>query len=439
MRAFRFASIASFLLLALAGPAAARGGMPNPLTPRGEIIEGIYYQIFVVAVVVFIFVMALMAWVVIRYRANSGHGKATFEHERENLKLEMTWIIIPLFIMLWIGYISYAGLVQLDEGLQSEDAFMELDIVGQKWLWQAHYDEFVVDAEYDALGNIKEGFEFYIPADVPIKLNVTSTDVIHAFHISDANWASVGMVDANPTGPHKYNSMTIEFPQGEYHVQCREMCFNPGHAYMRAKIVAVPLSEYNVWYEEFLAEYTAPKLNFPIEITDGGVDAPIMKTAPNAAVRLQFANDGAADRTFMVGADTVAVPAGSLVTHDVLPAEVGTVAITSDGVDLSLEVVQPMTLDVELGDFYISPASFTLQAGELYRINLLNVGGSPHNLYLGSYTDASTSETQWASDTYNGGQQGSMLVLVQEPMSFDTWCNVAGHAASGMLATANAA
>ncbi|MGB1586643.1 MAG: cytochrome c oxidase subunit II transmembrane domain-containing protein [Thermoplasmatota archaeon] len=442
MRAIRLASIASFLLLALAGPVAARGGMPAPLTPRGEIIEGIYYQIFIAATITVLIVVALMAWVIIRYRANSGHGRATFEHERENLRLELTWIIIPLFVVLWIGYISYAGLVQLDEGIENEDTFMEIEVIGQKWFWTAVYDDFKVDAFYDATGTVNEGAEFYVPADVPILLNVTGADVIHSFSIQEGTPQNPGVViltvDANPSGPHQYNTAAMEFPVGEYHVQCREMCFNPGHGYMRAKIISVPMADYNVWYEEYLAAANTPKLAFPIEITDEGIDAPLMKTAPGSAVRLQFANDASEDRTFTIGGETLEVPAGSLVPFDIRPDEAGNIDITDGQNNLVLEVVQPQEVTVELGDFFISPTSFTLEAGELYRINVVNVGASPHNLFIGDYVSSSDNDPLWISENINGDQTTTMLVLAQEPMDFVTWCDIPGHAQSGMLASMTA-
>ena len=442
MRASRFASLVSFLMLCLASPVAARGGMPSPLTERGAIIEDIYYKIFVVAVIVFLFVMALLVYVMIRFRASSGHGKATFEHERENLKLEMTWIVIPLFIMLWIGYISYVGLIQLDEGHAVEDADMEIDIIGQKWFWTAGYQDFAVDALYDSHGVVNEGAEFYVPADQRIHLNVTGADVIHSFYIMDANQAPVGMVDANPTGPHKFNSMVIRFPEGEYHVQCKEMCFNPGHGYMRAKIISVPQTDFDAWYEETLTERNAPKLSFAIEIEDSGITTDgALKTAPDAAARLQFANNGTSDLTFTRsdGGDDITVPAGDLVVVDVLPEETGTITFSSDAGDVALEVVDPTIVDVELGDFYISPSSFMLEADTLYRIRLDNVGASPHNLFIGDYDGPSSKSTLLDSPTINGGDEGDFLVLVSQSMTFDTWCDIPGHAPSGMVGTVTVA
>lgn len=446
MRALRLAPLASLFLLLVAGPVAARGGMPTPLTDRGRIIEDIYYQIFVAGLLVFLFVMALLVFVIIRYRASSGHGRATFEHERDNLKLEMTWIVIPLFIMLWIGFISYAGLIQLDEGYSHEDGVMEIEIVGQKWFWSAAYDEFTVDAFYDANGVVDQGAEFYVPAGVPVTWSVTGADVIHSFsiqgeHANGKRGPVFLTIDANPTGPHKINKQTMVLPEGVFHVQCREMCFNPGHGYMRAKIVSVEQAEYDAWYAETLADLTAPKLNYAIELdADGMRHDPFIKTAPSSAVRFQFANNRTTDVTFTSDDQSVVVPAGALVTMDVLPLELGDVAISSDAGDtITLNVVQPKTANVELGDFYISPSGFQLEAGELYEVTVTNVGGTPHNLFIGDYAGPDVKTTLWSSATINGDMSTTFLVLPTKAMMFDTWCDVPGHAGAGMLGSATAA
>lgn len=440
MRAVATTPLASLLLLLLAPLAAARGGMPTPLTERGQIIEEIYYQIFIAGVLVFLFVMALLIYVMIRFRASSGHGRATFEHERENLKLEMTWIVIPLFIMLWIGFISYAGLVQLDEGVANEDAEFTLDITGIQWAWIAEYEDFAMVSEVDTMGTVNEATTFYVPADVPVLLRLTSDDVIHAYHIMDANWATVGLVDANPTGPHEVNSMVIKFAPGEYKVQCREMCFNPGHGYMRAKMMAVPQAEFDSWYADTLAAKTAPKLNYAVEVTAAGInhDA-VLKTAPGAAVRFQFANDRPGAVVFTDGTNNVTVPAGAVGNLDILPSEIGSIEITSDAGDsLTLEVVEARKADVELGDFYISPSNIQLEAGELYEFTVTNVGSPRHNLFIGDYDGPSVKTTLWSSATIEGGETTTFLALPSEAMRFDTWCDIPGHVAAGMLASATA-
>ncbi len=440
MRSLRLASLVSFLLLCLAGPVSARGGMPDPLTPRGELIEGLYYKLFLLALGVFLLVVALLVYVMVRYRAGSGHGRATFEMERENLKLELTWIIIPLFIVLWVGFIAYAGLVQLDEGIDAEDTEMEVHIIGQKWFWSAQYDDFKVDSFYDATGNVNEGNEFYFPADTPITLNVTGADVIHAFHIMDANWATVALTDANPGGPHQYNKITLELPEGEYRVQCREMCFNPGHGYMRAKIIVVPEAEYQAWYDATVQKINEPKLAFAIEVDDAGITDTPLKTAPGSAVRLQFANARATDITFTASSgESVTVASNAVGFLDVLPEAVGRIDITSDqGDSLALDVVEPQVIKVTLGDFYISPTDFTMQAGELYRIEVTNEGGTPHNLFIGDYEGPDVKTTLWNSETINSGQTTGFLALPSAATQFDTWCDVPGHAQSGMLASASA-
>src|SRR5690242_18653053 len=118
MRKALLAIAALVVLSAAAMPVAARFGMPEPLTERGQTVEDIYTKIVLVGIVVFTLVFALLVWVLWRYREGTGKGRSTHEKHRGSLKAEMVWTFIPLIIMLWIGFIAYQGLVQLDLGNQ---------------------------------------------------------------------------------------------------------------------------------------------------------------------------------------------------------------------------------------------------------------------------------------------------------------------------------
>src|SRR5688572_21151601 len=237
-------------LLSLAGGAAARFGMPEPLTDRGRVVEDIYTQVTVAGILVFILVFALLAWVLLRYREGSGKGRATHEKHRGSLAAELTWTLVPLAVVLWVGAISYAGLVSLDRGEEGSEPAMTLHVTGVQWAWQVDYGSNVtvnVVATPDDRGNLTYSETIHVPAGVPVELNLTGGDVIHAFNILDGNRAFFYMADANPLGPHKYITQTVTFPAGTYEVQCREMCLNPGHGYMRAQIVAEPQADFDAW------------------------------------------------------------------------------------------------------------------------------------------------------------------------------------------------
>ncbi len=438
-------------LLALAGNAAARGGMPEPETGRGQIIESIYYQIYVAGVIAFLLVMALLLWVIFRYRASSGVGRATFEKERENLKLEMTWIVIPLGVVLWVGGISYSGLVDLDEGVAVEDAFTEIRIVGSQWNWEADYGQGVsVFADpAPGTGEVADGNVFLVPANVPVLFNVTAIDVIHSFAIQEVDeetgrlGAQIGMVDANPTGPHKYNHMVVTFETGEYYVQCKEMCFNPGHAYMRARIVAVPVGEYDDWLEQKQLEAGADLVErLGLEIGDGTLttEREDIAVANGARLIVQVLNGGSGASTVSVsGTDaTVTVDPGAMGTLVYDTTEAGTFSFeASTGGSVPFEVIDATPVSFDLGDFFFDPEELSLEGGQTYLFQVRNVGETIHNMFIGDFESASEQEVFWNSITIGPGNTASFIVTPESGVSFDTWCNVPGHYELGMFGVLN--
>lgn len=433
--------------LSLAVHAAARGGMPDPQTERGQIIEGIYFNIYVAGVLVFLLVMGLMLWVIFRYRASSGVGRATFERERENLKLEMTWIVIPLAVVLWVGAISYAGLVELDEATPLDEAFTEIRIVGSQWNWEAGYGDGVsIFADPDpSSGEVADDNVFMVPADVPVAFNVTARNVIHSFAIQEYDnetgrlGTQIGMIDANPNGPHRYNFMVVTFEEGEYRVQCKEMCFNPGHSYMRARIQAVPMAEYEDWIEQKRLEAGADLIDrFSLEVTDGGLSTGRENITVAAGTRflVQVANDQDNETTVGVAGTNASVTVGpngfELLVYDATtPGDFAFEASTGGSVPFT--VIEAELVEFDLGDYFIEPPDLILEAGVTYLFQATNVGGTAHNLFVGDYSEASEDEVLWNSVTVGPGNTASFIVTPDEPMRFDTWCNVAGHYELGMF------
>lgn len=443
--------IAALLALMTVPHVTARGGMPSPLTERGEIVEGIYYPIFLAATIVFIIVMVLLVYAMVRFRANGGAGRETFELERDNLKLEMTWIVIPLAVVLWVGVISYAGLVQLDEGIKQDEAWMELDVTGYQWTWLADYgSDISMFSDPDPTnGDVGDDKVFVVPANKAIRFNVTGGDVIHAWHMMDANWATVALVDANPFGPHKYNSFTAVLPVGEYHVQCREMCFNPGHGYMRARVIAVPEADFQTWMSDKGLEAGAG-LAQPASISWNGEDlvgdvtfvsgdgaraivsftndgtSPISLTAPGFDTRLSTYRYEDGPKVSLESVPGVTVPAGQTVKFAFDLDAIGDYTFHAGGKTLGFNVVEAEAITIDLGDFFIEPKNLQLKAGTTYLFQINNVGVTSHNFFIGE-KDADGQTIEWASATIDGGATTSLIVTPTTDMDFDTWCNVPGH------------
>ncbi len=453
--------VAALLALLTAPLAAARGGMPEPLTGRGEIVEGIYYPIFLAALIVFVIVMVLLFYVMWRFRANGGSGQATFEIERDNLKLEMLWIIVPLIVVLWVGVISYAGLVELDEGQSQEDAYMTLDVTGYQWTWLADYgSDISLFSDPSATdGSVADDKVFKVPADKAVHYRITGGDVIHAWHMMDENWATVGLVDANPFGPHKYTGFTATLPEGEYQVQCREMCFNPGHGYMRARVEAVPMTEFVDWMEEkgitagvdlaqpatvaWNGAFESEALTFAAGDSSRAVftftnshDMPVDVAAPGFELMQAVFDDSDGPKIMMESSPSITVPAGETIRFAIDVNAAGDFELQAGGEVLPFEVIEATPIRVDLGDFFIDPINIQLEAGTTYLFQINNIGATSHNFFFGTKTSVDDAgEIVGESITIGGGASTSLLYTPDVAMNFDTWCAVPGHYGLGMFGT----
>ena len=114
---------------------------------------------------------------------------------------------------------------------------LEVTVIGQQWWWEYRYD---LDA--DGTDDIVTATDLVIPAGYPVKLDITSRDVIHSFWIPALN----GKKDAVP-GRVQPLSLEADEP-GVYAGQCTEFC-GLSHAFMRMRAVALAPDEFDGWVD----------------------------------------------------------------------------------------------------------------------------------------------------------------------------------------------
>lgn len=427
MRSSPLAVIVS--LLAIAPTALAAWGLPDPVNSRLETISDIYLQILLVGTLVFVFVFGWMAYNLLKFRPG-GEGEATDEEHRGSAAAEIAWTVVPLIIVTWVAAISYGGMQDLNA--QPEDPAAEIQVDGFRWFWQADYgDGVVIKQETNDQGEFTTEETFKIPANEPVVVNVTGRDVIHAFKIAELGV----MVDATP-GENNYASFTA--PEGEYLVQCAEMCGNPGHAYMNARIEAVPADEYEDWLEEKRAEAQSAGLQHTVEITltDDGFDRDTYPGVGDVETLFTVTNDGGAERSFELEDADVStnVPAGETVEVNAT-LEAGSYTLTSEDDQANLEVVEPEQLTVQLDEWAIRSDTTTFEAGTPYLVTVENAGSTLHNLYLGT-SDRTADEANvfWQSADIQPGDSDTMLVVPAEDQAgeYEWWCDIGQHYEQGM-------
>ena len=200
-----------------------------------------------VITVISLFVLGLILYVVVRFnrKANPVASKTT-----HNTMIEVIWTIVPVIILVVIAVPSITLLAAQFES-PPEDA-VTIKATGYQWYWGYTYPDHgeieVISNMLDEAEAVKRGEpgqlavdnRMVVPAGVPLRIQTTATDVIHAFAVPSL-WFKL---DAVP-GRLNEKLLTIKEP-GVYYGQCSELC-GARHAYMPIAIEALPPAEFAAW------------------------------------------------------------------------------------------------------------------------------------------------------------------------------------------------
>ena len=209
------------------------------------------YILLPVITVISLFVLALLLYAVVRFnrRANPTPSRTT-----HNTAIEVIWTIVPVIILVVIAVPSITLLARQYEE-PPEDA-ITVKAVGYQWYWGYEYPDHDIEVisnmltEEEAIAS-GEGEQFQmavdnrmvVPAGVPIRLQTTAADVIHAFAVPSL-WFKL---DAVP-GRLNERMLTIDEP-GVYYGQCSELC-GALHGFMPIAVEALPMDEFEAWVVE---------------------------------------------------------------------------------------------------------------------------------------------------------------------------------------------
>jgi cytochrome c oxidase subunit II len=227
----RRAALAAMPLVVLAG--CAKDAPQDYLKPKGPAarqINDLINPVFAVAGVVFVLVMSLAVYAVIRFRHRDDAPEPVQIHG--NTKLELTWTLIPAFTLLVIAVPTIATIFDL---AREREGALNVTVVGHQFWWEFRYDDY----------GIVTANELVIPARQPVQLTLEGNpaDVIHSFWIPPL----AGKQDIVPGRTHH---MWLEADEpGTYMGQCTEFC-GLSHANMRARAIALNRDDFDAWVRD---------------------------------------------------------------------------------------------------------------------------------------------------------------------------------------------
>ncbi|BDQ34976.1 cytochrome c oxidase subunit II [Pseudodesulfovibrio portus] len=187
-------------------------------------VDKAFLIIFGFAVLVLLAVTVAMVWFLWRYHYKRNPVATDI---KGSVLLEVVWTVLPLVIVMglfWTGWTSFQAMRSIPENA------MVVGVEGRMWSWKFTYE------------NGKTSSELVVPVNRPIRLELTSRDVIHSLYIPAmrVKWDLVPGMDTE--------AWFQSDREGEFDIFCAEYC-GLKHANMITLLKVVTQEEFDGWLE----------------------------------------------------------------------------------------------------------------------------------------------------------------------------------------------
>ncbi len=187
-------------------------------------VDAVYFLLVGLSVFFTLLILFLILFFAIRYRRGSQANRAGLVFESR--KLEFVMLFVPFILAMTVFVVQAQAYFNLYR--PPVDA-LDIYIVGKQWMWKVQHPE--GQAEINQL---------HVPVNRPVRLIMTSQDVIHSFYIPAFRIKQDVL-------PGRYTSIWFEATKpGTYHLFCAEFC-GTDHAQMGGSVIVMPEAEYQAW------------------------------------------------------------------------------------------------------------------------------------------------------------------------------------------------
>ena len=197
---------------------------PEQASTMAARVDALYFFLLVLSAFFGTLIAGLVVVFAIKFRRRSPDERPQPIHG--SLALELTWTLIPLglvlIIFLWGAEVFFA-MARVPPGA------MDVYVVGKRWMWKTQH-----------MTGQREINELHVPVGVPVKLSLTSEDVIHSFFIP----AFRVKKDVVP-GRIQTEWFQATKP-GRYHLFCAEYC-GTKHSGMIGTVTVMEPAAFQAW------------------------------------------------------------------------------------------------------------------------------------------------------------------------------------------------
>lgn len=239
-------------------------GLPVAASTYAAKIDWTLYLMHVVMIGIFVIWGIFMVYCLVRYRRRQGvpavygnqHAWSSYVPDALILAFDI-WLIFVVGIPIW---------AHIREELPPPENATVVNIIAQQFAWNIHYpgadgkfgkrDPLLIrpdnligldEKDPDAKDDITSVNDLYIPIGKPVRVNLTSMDVIHSFFVPEFRTkqdAVPGMLFPIWFEP----TMT-----GKFEIGCAQLC-GIGHYRMRGNVIVQSQEEFDAWMKEKMKE-----------------------------------------------------------------------------------------------------------------------------------------------------------------------------------------
>ena len=204
------------------------------------------YMLLPIIVAISAFVLFLMLYVMVRFRASRNPNPSKTTH---NVAVEIIWTLVPCLILIVMAVPSF-------KVLYSQDTIPKADVtikaIGYQWYWGYEYpdENIIFDSYMIEEKDLKEDQprllavdNVVVPVNKVVKVLITANDVLHA-------WALPSFGVKRDAMPGRINETWFKAEkEGTYYGQCSELC-GIKHAFMPIEVRVVSDQEYEEWLSD---------------------------------------------------------------------------------------------------------------------------------------------------------------------------------------------
>src|SRR5271169_2324326 len=197
---------------------------PEQASSIARSVDQLYFFLTAVTLFFTALIFSIIFYFMIKYRRRSPDERP--KAIEGSFPLEVLWTAIPTLI---VAVIFVWGSTLYFRNSEAPKGSMEIFVTGKQWMWKVEHPE-----------GQREINEVHVPLGRPVKLTMTSEDVIHDFFVPAFRVKKDVL-------PGRYTTLWFQATKlGTFHLFCAQYC-GAFHAGMLGSVIVMQPDEYERW------------------------------------------------------------------------------------------------------------------------------------------------------------------------------------------------